>query len=72
MSQTFDFLVPARVFFENGGSLFNKDIVTSCNLNSEKYRVETFEKKTVLMLKKGEEVIKTHIDLCWVISKVLI
>lgn len=72
MAETFDYLVPARDFITNGGNIMKKQIVTSFNLNDRKFDVETFEKRTVLHLKSGEKTVRTHIDLCWVVAKVIV
>lgn len=71
MVQTFDYLVPVRAFIENGGNIMSQEIVTSCNLNDEKYKIETRERNT-LYLNSGNKKVKSHVDFCWVIAKVLI
>jgi hypothetical protein len=70
MKNTFDYLIPARDFINNGGNIMKKQIVTSYNMFDVKYGVETFEKRTILFLKNGEKTVRTHIDLCWVVAKV--
>lgn len=72
MKNTFDYLIPARDFISNGGNIMNKKIVTSYNINDGKFDVEKFESRTILYLKNGEKKIRSHIDLCWVVSKVFI
>jgi len=71
MSQTFNYLIPARVFMENGGNIMSQEIVTSHNLFDVKFKIETREKNT-LYLNSGNEKVKSHIDFCWVIAKVLL
>lgn len=72
MTETFDYLVPARDFIFNGGNIMKKQIVTSYNINDLRFNVERLENRKVLYLKNDEKTIRTHIDLCWVVAKVSI
>lgn len=68
---TFEFPIPARTFIANGGNIMQKDIVTECNTKSTRHRIQTIEgDRTILNLTSEKGLIKTHIDMCWVIANI--
>jgi hypothetical protein len=71
MTQSFNYLIPVRVFMENGGNIMTQEIITSHNLFDEKFKVETREKNTLNLVNEDKK-IKSHVDCCWVIAKVLL
>ncbi len=73
MSDTFQFMVPARVFMAYGGNIMQRDIVTEHNMTATRHRVQTIEgDRTILNLKSEKGLIKTHVDMCWVMADVKI
>lgn len=65
---TFNYPVPARKFLNNGGNIMQMPILLSNDANAETHVIVKRE-NNLLYLAIGE---KIHIDMCWVLAKVVI
>lgn len=65
---TFTYPIPARKFLDNGGNIMRMPILLSNNANAASYTIMKRE-NNLLYLTVGETI---HIDMCWVLAKVVI
>lgn len=68
---TFEMAIPARLFMDNGGNIMKSTILLSNDLKSLKYSVAT-RSENMLEIKNSNNISRTHIDMCWVICKVIV
>lgn len=65
---TFTYPIPARKFLDSGGNIMRMPILLSNNANEVSYTIMKRE-NNLLYLTFGETI---HIDMCWVLAKVVI
>jgi hypothetical protein len=70
---TFDYPIPAKHFLKSGGNIIKSEILSSDDITSETFKVIT-QDNHILNVESKKTGIKSriHLDMCWVIGKVLI
>jgi len=70
---TFDYPIPAKHFLRSGGNIMKSEVLSCDDSTTEVFRVLTQE-NSILNVESKITGIKSrlHLDMCWVIGKVVI